>query len=44
MLYAVTTGAYYPPVDTTLKILTTAGALCIAPHSHILEPAGSFHA
>ena len=34
MLHAVTTGAYYPPVDTTWKILTTgasqltAGALC----------------
>ena len=34
MLYAVTTGAYYPPVDTTWKILTTGasqlttGALC----------------
>ena len=35
MFHAVTTGAYYPPVDTTWKILTTgasqltAGALCI---------------
>ena len=35
MLHAVNTGAYYPPVDTTWKILTTgtsqltAGALCI---------------
>ena len=34
MLYVVTTGAYYPPVVTTWKILTTgasqltAGALC----------------
>ena len=39
MLHAVTTGAYYPPVDTTWKILTTgaskltAGALCTAPKS-----------
>ena len=37
MLHAVTTGAYYPPVDTTWKILTTgasqltAGALCSGP-------------
>ena len=36
MLYAVTTGAYYPPVVTTWKILTTgtsyltSGALCSA--------------
>ena len=34
MLQVVSTGAYYPPVDTTWKILTTgasqltAGALC----------------
>ena len=34
MLHAVTTGAYYPPVDTSWKILTTgasqltAGPLC----------------
>ena len=36
MLQVVSTGAYYPPVDTTWKILTTgasqltAGALCNA--------------
>ena len=39
MLHVVTTGAYYPPVVTTWKILTTgasqltAGSLCIAPTS-----------
>ena len=40
MLHVVTTGAYYPPVVTTWKILNTgasqltAGSLCNAIHCH----------
>ena len=41
MLHVVTTGAYYPPVVTTWKILTTgasqltAGSLCTGAHSDV---------
>ena len=43
MLQVVSTGAYYPPVDTTWKILTTgasqltAGALCTAATRILVE-------
>ena len=42
MLQVVSTGAYYPPVDTTWKILTTgasqltAGALCTGQRQTII--------
>ena len=42
MLQVVSTGAYYPPVDTTWKILTTgasqltAGALCTVEQKHYI--------
>ena len=39
MLHGVTTGAYYPPVVTTWKIITTSqmttGTLCSGTHAYI---------
>ena len=37
MLYAVTTGAYYPPVVTTKKILTTGATYLTEGHCAVVR-------